>query len=89
MRCKVRLTSYRLRIENCVSGLRIEDWNIETRYGFRIEDWNIYGYRMKELRIEDWNIETRYGFRIEDWNTYGYRIEDWRIETVYLTRSTL
>ena len=55
MRCEVRLTSYRLRIESCVSRLRIEDWNIETRYGLRIEDWNAYG-----LRMEDWKIETVY-----------------------------
>ena len=55
MGCEVRLTSYGLRIEDCVSGLRIEDWNIETSYGLRIEDWNAYG-----LRMEDWEIETVY-----------------------------
>ena len=49
------MTSYTLRIENCVSRLRIEDWNIETRYGLRIENWNAYG-----LRMEDWKIETGY-----------------------------
>ena len=55
MGSELRLTSYRLRIENCVSGLRIEDWNVETRYGLRIENWNAYG-----LRMEDWKIETVY-----------------------------
>ena len=53
MACEVRLTSYGLRIEDRVYGLRIEDWNIETSYGLRIEDWNAYG-----LRMEDWRIET-------------------------------
>ena len=45
MGCEVRLTNYGLRIEDCVYGLRIGDWNIETSYGLRIEDWN--GYKLK------------------------------------------
>ena len=62
MGCEVRLTNYGLRIEDCVYGLRIGDWNIETSYGLRSEDWN--GYKLK---MEDWKIERLLdlkGFRV-------------------------